>query len=455
MLAIGARVLAPPPGGGDGGDGGGAPSLIVARLEALGVDGDAARALVAITPEGETAAVAVAALRRPPTAEERREEQAEAAAAAAAGADAARRRADAEEAAAARAAASSRAGDGAPATSSEDPTDAAATAATEAATEPTESDAASVEVLREEYRPPLHDDFEAAERAARAALAARDAEKLSRAAEPEPPGIDAFVRVEALPRETINGVDVPVVDAPGGGGAADGGAAAPRPLVQSLVVAERVGRGYDLVRVGNFTEQGGGGAVADIAFFHDRATLDAFVADARADERAGRARCVRECCGALRDVCDGVFGVDAARVTLFYAPGALSRFVRQKLLFNVEPVEQRKRARALRDAREDAFVCVGNARARRPRAALAAWAALSVDPTRRSTLRARYAYFFGLCVHKLAHFFDVVHGTRHDFFMAEYRAVYMAKWVALLCARGFDPAEVEREFPSLLWEVTN
>ena len=66
-----------------------------------------------------------------------------------------------------------------------------------------------------------------------------------------------------------------------------------------------------------------------------------------------------------------------------------------------------------------------------------------------------YAYFYGLCVHKLAHFFDVVHGTRHDFFMAEYRAVYMAKWVALLCARGFDPAEVEREFPSLLWEVTN
>ena len=39
--------------------------------------------------------------------------------------------------------------------------------------------------------------------------------------------------------------------------------------------------------------------------------------------------------------------------------------------------------------------------------------------------------------------------------MAEYRAVYMAKWVALLCARGFDPAQVEREFAHLLWEVTN
>ena len=33
-----------------------------------------------------------------------------------------------------------------------------------------------------------------------------------------------------------------------------------------------------------------------------------------------------------------------------------------------------------------------------------------------------YAYLYGLCVHKLAHFFDVVHGTRHDFYMSEYRA---------------------------------
>ena len=100
-------------------------------------------------------------------------------------------------------------------------------------------------------------------------------------------------------------------------------------------------------------------------------------------------------------------------------------------------------------------MCVGNARARRSRAALAAWAALSVDPTRRSTLRARYAYFFGLCVHKLAHFFDVVHGTRHDFFMDEYRAHYAAAWTALLLARGFDPAAVEREFESQVWEVVN
>jgi hypothetical protein len=30
-------------------------------------------------------------------------------------------------------------------------------------------------------------------------------------------------------------------------------------------------------------------------------------------------------------------------VTLFYEPGAASRFVRQKLLYNIAPVEDRKR----------------------------------------------------------------------------------------------------------------
>ena len=30
-------------------------------------------------------------------------------------------------------------------------------------------------------------------------------------------------------------------------------------------------------------------------------------------------------------------------------------------------------------------------------------------------------YVYGLFAHKLAHFFDVVHGTRHDFFMNEYK----------------------------------
>ena len=66
-----------------------------------------------------------------------------------------------------------------------------------------------------------------------------------------------------------------------------------------------------------------------------------------------------------------------------------------------------------------------------------------------------YAYFYGLCVHKLAHFFDVVHGTRHDFFMSEYRANYDLQWSQLLLARGLDPAKVEKEFRHLLWKVVD
>jgi len=28
-------------------------------------------------------------------------------------------------------------------------------------------------------------------------------------------------------------------------------------------------------------------------------------------------------------------------------------------------------------------------------------------------------YLYGLCIHKLAHFHDIVHGTRHNFYMNE------------------------------------
>ena len=210
----------------------------------------------------------------------------------------------------------------------------------------------------------------------------------------------------------------------------------------TVVTRERRGRGYDLVRVGNLSEQPG--AVADIAFFHQRATLAQARATTRPaprrqpglvravspparrrqvydEKKFGRQRLARQCCGALRDVCS-VFDYDAARVTLFFEPGALSRFVRQKLLFNIAPVEEQQKARRLADVRTDAFV---------------------------------YAYFYGLMVHKLAHFFDVVHGTRHDFFMSEYRAHYALRWVELLLARGFEPADVERRYASECWEVVN
>ena len=109
-------------------------------------------------------------------------------------------------------------------------------------------------------------------------------------------------------------------------------------------------------------------------------------------------------------------------MTLFYEIGAGSRFVRQKLLFNVWPVEQHKASGQLNDVRADPYV---------------------------------YAYFYGLCVHKLAHFFDVVHGTRHDFYMTEYRANHDLRWIQLLLERGFEPDSVEREYRHLLWSVVD
>ena len=52
-------------------------------------------------------------------------------------------------------------------------------------------------------------------------------------------------------------------------------------------------------------------------------------------------------------------------------------------------------------------------------------------------------YFYGLFAHKLAHFFDVVHGTRHDFFMNEYKIEGMTRWIKLLRRKGWSPAELE------------
>ena len=114
------------------------------------------------------------------------------------------------------------------------------------------------------------------------------------------------------------------------------------------------------MRVGNFTERADG-SPPDIAFFHNRPTLH----EVYEEGRFKRQQLVKECCGALRDVCDGVFGFDAAKVTLFYEAGSVSRFVRQKLLFNIEPVEARRREAKLDDVRTDSFV---------------------------------YAYFYGLCI---------------------------------------------------------
>lgn len=46
-------------------------------------------------------------------------------------------------------------------------------------------------------------------------------------------------------------------------------------------------------------------------------------------------------------------------------------------------------------------------------------------------------------IHKLGHFHDIVHGTRHDFFMNELRIEFMNEWLDLLDSKGFDPAALE------------
>lgn len=54
-----------------------------------------------------------------------------------------------------------------------------------------------------------------------------------------------------------------------------------------------------------------------------------------------------------------------------------------------------------------------------------------------------YMYIYGLHIHKLAHFHDIVHGTRHDFFMNELRIEFLDEWIRLLERHGFDPAFLE------------
>ena len=93
---------------------------------------------------------------------------------------------------------------------------------------------------------------------------------------------------------------------------------------------------------------------------------------------------------ALREVCT-VFGYDARFVTLFHQPGSVSRFVRQRLLLNAAPVLERfkgvLRTKGIKDVR--------------------------ADPEGFT-----FCYFYGLLVHKLGHFHDIVHGTRHDFMVS-------------------------------------
>ena len=46
-------------------------------------------------------------------------------------------------------------------------------------------------------------------------------------------------------------------------------------------------------------------------------------------------------------------------------------------------------------------------------------------------------------VHKLAHFHDAVHGTRHSFYMEEMRYEFNEDWIEMMESKGFDIASME------------
>ena len=54
-----------------------------------------------------------------------------------------------------------------------------------------------------------------------------------------------------------------------------------------------------------------------------------------------------------------------------------------------------------------------------------------------------HMYIYGLMIHKLGHFHDIVHGTRHDFYMQELRIEFMMAWLDYLEHQGFNPAQLE------------
>lgn len=161
--------------------------------------------------------------------------------------------------------------------------------------------------------------------------------------------------------------------------------------------------GYDLLRVGNYHEDASH-PLPDIAFFHHRLTMD---------KVPQREALIRSTCLALRELCVTVFGYDARLVTLFFEEGAPSRFIRQKIMLNLAPIEKHYGANKGMEMY------------------------LSQPFT--------YTYIYGLLTHKLAHFFDIVHGSRHSFFMTEYRSLFMLQWIALLQSKGWDPEEVESQ----------
>ena len=71
---------------------------------------------------------------------------------------------------------------------------------------------------------------------------------------------------------------------------------------------------------------------------HHRGTLEAFD-----DERR---TFIRQCCGVLREVAQ-VFGYEPYYVTLFYQAHSVSRFIRQKIMFNCWAIDMYRQSQTL------------------------------------------------------------------------------------------------------------
>lgn len=173
--------------------------------------------------------------------------------------------------------------------------------------------------------------------------------------EPEPVGIDGFIDVDEGSDKTLN-----------------------KAIVKK--VRKGIRPGYDIVRWGNIDE---------VAFFHVRT-------EPVTEQRLALAR---QAVDVLREVAR-VFDYQAYFVCLFYQKNAVSRcvictaamtilcsppsrcfrFVEQRLLFNIYPIEEHMVKNGIRD--------------------------LSRDPSGFA-----YLYFYGLFVHKLSHFFDIGAGV--------------------------------------------
>jgi hypothetical protein len=259
------------------------------------------------------------------------------------------------------------------------------------------------------YRPDNYDEWLAQEESILSDMEQADAVNSALPLEPEPAGIDSFMLEKpseealALARstdETIAAQDKLLKTSD-------------KEAIQTQT-STRVRPGYDLLRVGNFADDDG--RTPDIAFFHYRLEMHLV---------PRRTELVRAACKVLTELCLTVFNYDARLITLFYESGAPSRFIKQKIMLNLAPIEEHTKRRLGRNPASEQG------------------GGLSRAEVLGSSFI--YTYLYGLLIHKLAHFFDIVHGSRHNFFMTEYRAMFMMEWIHFLERQGLDPTTVARE----------